>query len=447
MLIFLIAFFSNAELSLERERNQGNFYMNIVKQIILILIVTVTSCSKEKTVTKLPDVVLSNIPNGSRYCTVSRDRVDFSGPLFSLKCLQEDDQWKLAAPYFKTSLLPNSGCMNLAIGRAANGDVFVAYNCNNNTLWFSRYSNENGWKLPSQVNVNSPFPGSVLGANVQFGVELLEYQGAPTIVWTNNALGPTMSQLVNGKWIHKGAANPSKAFEDNPQCRHVSYMVDQDTDDLYLYCGKANSGPLVYKYHANNFTALPPIVYQGPNHSTLYTHMTMFQGRPYIAFSVYENGKSWSENQSTTFVCFYDGDDWHISHTRLEETPGPNGTRSFLFVKNRKIHAMYFDFTTNGTPLSPNAIYGRYRIKQWVSGQGWVRQPGESTMLKSSQRPEFLYKDGEVLFTAFTYDTRFKKIAVRWNESGYSVLGEPLKVCGPGILCNRPRPGALIKAL
>ncbi len=394
------------------------------------------------------------------FCTVST-LYSYEGPNtnvapFAIACLQADGTWQKQIEYtvlppFDYSTQSKDGehfCYQPSLALAANGDFLVSFVCDNVSTWMARYVATSGWQAPVRVDSAIPPTGNRLSGVTQFGGFVTEYNGTPMVFWSTSNWGPTVSSIVGAAVTHASVVPPPPTGLEQDDCYSLAPFEDPLTKILYVYCGNPAAGSAkVFKLLNGSYQSLGDVPTSNPLESTQYTMLSQFNGQLVLAYSATEH-KDWATTVWVTRVAVLTNSGWQVISPQLEDTPGHEGTRPFVFTKDGELHAMYFDYSTEGLPTLYNRIIGRYRVKKW-NGLSWSLLPGESEAVYFSQRNEFLVDSGKVLFAAIRYNrglSLWQKVVIGWNSGQFSLVGDIVKSCNKyAEECDITRPGAIIK--
>lgn len=420
------------------------------KHVVLLcfLVGSFTGCSRGYVSSTLrPPSLPPATPITGHYCTTWDAFVAKNGaPAFAVVCLQDDGSWaemSTEADIGPTCAPSPWSYSGLELSRAPNGDLLLLMTCEatrggERSFIVKRHSSvTNLWADVSNTPVNwDPITKQVLPFYTQFGASLLSWGQSVGVFWTATSLAsaPSFASLQGATWIN--ASIP--AFN---RARHPEVYTNGQR--AFLHIGEPQ--PQVWEVTSGTPVSLGAV--PAPGQYTLYTSMTLWNGQPVLAYSSATPFDAPSESTTDrTKVAFRQANgSWLDSGSSVQETPGHDGTKPYLFVISNELYVLYSDYTTQGMPTYPNIIT-RFRVKKW-NGSSWIRVGNESGPIWLSQRFEFLQDGNQILVSVIraVTPTQSERIVLGWNTTdGFIQVGHALAGWASGQSPDSRRPGAVV---
>lgn len=233
----------------------------------------------------------------------------------------------------------------------------------------------------------------------QFGIDAayVSFLPNPLFAVINGYRTLSLSNLVDGTWLKTefGNVTPSQPV------RHPE--IYEFAGHAYVLYGEPR--PTLYELTDGDVSEVPvQIPDPGPLYYTLYTDMTVWNGKPVVAYNYYDypNTHNWATTVDKTRIVMFDGTNWITLSDSIQDTYGHDGVKPHLFVRSGHLYCMYFDYSSTGRPSNSQLVRGRFRVKSYDPATNtWIRVGNESPIFLLSQKFEYLDDpDGTVFFDA-----------------------------------------------
>lgn len=377
------------------------------------------------------------IPITGTYCTLSADSI-------YLMCLQANGQWQASggSPVNQTPTNPPTYSFNPSLSKLANGNLVLAYTestPDSYKIMLYQYNSTTGWSALSSSNLATALPQGQEPYS-QFGGSFFELNNKQYYFWTHY-FGGYLSTPSANSWTHIAVEPSLTNF-----MRHPEVFVAAAPNTAYIHYGEPT--PKVWRFNGTALSAVGNLVTNPATEYTLYTAMTEWNGNPVIAYtsSNFKTTNNWFTSTDVTKVYAYNGTTWNQLSAGIQDTPGHDGVKPYLFTQGGNLHIMYADYTTTGVPTEPDQILMRFRVKRW-NGTSWQQVGTESDPVYLSQRFEFLNDNGTILVNVIqgAPGGGSQQVVLAWVNGGFGYLGNPVCAWPTTPFKMHPRPGAVIK--
>ncbi len=377
------------------------------------------------------------------YCTTwTQFRPDSPGaPAWAVVCMnQTSGEWEpLGNPAEEAIDCDGKGARNYGSAQVFVGpqnELHVGYEqCNGydtHAFIVKKYA-DGSWKNVSPAAVNAdPKTGALRSVYSQYGPTHFFIGGALHVFWTTFDAA-FVSRLEGTTWTEKAV----------PECfRHPEALVVGDRG--YVYCGEPK--PLAWDVTGAETSSAGTIPFDPKVESSLHTTMTSFDQNLVMAFSSHPTSQqAWQDTVDTTHVAFRQGDgSWKITTQKIEDTPGHDAAKPFLFVSEGALHILFPDYSTDGVPKDPGRLAIRFRVKRWT-GNEWTPVGAESPRIALSQRFEYTLDDKTVLVSAIAPGA--DHIVLAWRDGQFQQAGKVVHHFGDPSKLSTARPGAVVRFL
>jgi hypothetical protein len=423
---------------------------------LAIIILLLNGCGKSLKMPEIPRFGVPPLPTpvpiDGNYCTTWNKYEKADTPAMGVSCLQADGEWKNSGTpvdtegtcggtdksIFAYPQLFTTNTNNLAIGYT---------HCpgfNDREILVKVYDPVLKWQLIGQRRVNDS-SGTALPDLTQFGAHFA-FTSSAFVFWETSATNYLTYTDAAGQWRDLAVFTATMT----PNQRQYISTVGSET-----YIHTAAPFPAVWKFNSGALNFVGKINIDSGQEWTLQSALTKWDHYLVLAYSSINSknaaGKesSWSEAFSRTKTAFYDLNNpaagWVIKNTQVEQTPGHDTTRPFLFVVQNDLYILYADYTTAGLPGDTGHLRYHFRASRW-DGISWVRIGGESEELMHSQIFEYTQDGDKVVFAAMRSvdSTTAQQIVVGWQNEQFSQVGGVVATFQSNNDNWRARPGKVV---